>query len=166
MGVGKKTLNFNEILIFKTRVRGIVMKAYAVWLFFISLVICVLTLVSVAKDAHSQVKRDEETAKEVDKINPIKPVGEAIDKTVNKVSPIKVPTESKLVQDERACYQSCAQEKDALLKRSRSEVDRGQAWASYHKCKSSCPEKAASQNRDMERGTFQDRYPAGSTIDR
>lgn len=143
------------------------MKSYAGWLFFISFVICALTWVSVAKDAHSQVKRDEETAKEVDKINPIKPVGEAIDKTINKVSPIKIPTESKLVQDERACYQSCASERDQLLRRSRSEVDRGHAWASYHKCKSLCPEQAASQNKGMERGSFsRDRYPTGSTIER
>ena len=142
------------------------MKSYALWLFFISLMICALTLVSVANNSHSQVTRDEETAKEVDKINPIKPVGEAIDQTINKVSPIKVPTQSKLVQDERACYQSCAQERDAWLRKSRSEVDRGQAWASYHKCKSSCPEKAASQNKDMERGAFsRDRYPTGSAID-
>ena len=104
-------------------------------------------------------------AKEVDKINPIKPVGRAIDQTVNKVSPIQIPTESKLVQDERACYQHCAQERDGLLRNSRSEVDRGQAWASYHKCQSSCPEKAANQNKDMERGAFsKDRNPAGSAI--
>ena len=141
------------------------MKSYALWLFFISLMICALTLVSATKNAHSQVTRDEETAKEVDKINPIKPVGEVIDQTINQVSPIKVPTESKLVQDERACYQSCTQERDGLLRKSRSEVDRGQAWASYHKCKSSCPEKAASQNKDMEPGA-RDRYPTGSAIDR
>ncbi len=141
------------------------MKSYTLWLFFISLMICALTLVSAEKDARPQGTRDEETAKEVDKINPIKPVGEVIDQTINKVSPIKVPTESKLVQDERACYQGCANERDQLLRRSRSEVDRGQAWSSYHKCKSSCPEKAASQNRDVERGAFsKDRYPAGSAI--
>ncbi|MBI3018707.1 MAG: hypothetical protein HYY61_02295 [Deltaproteobacteria bacterium] len=49
------------------------MKSYTLWFFFISLMICALTLVSASKSAHSQVTRDEETAKEVDKINPIKP---------------------------------------------------------------------------------------------
>ena len=144
-------------------------KSSAVWLGLVCVTLFVLTLVLVRHSAFSQT-RDEETAKEVEKINPLKPAADAtktvIDNTVNKILPIDIPTDSKLVQDEKACYDSCAQQKARSLKNSVNDVDRGHAWTAYRQCKSDCPEKVANKNRSTERDPFtkEERYPAGSTM--
>ena len=147
--------------------KGDFMKSYSIWLVSVCTLVFALSIFSYKAD--SQMKRDEETAKEVDKINPMKPAGEAtkavIDNTVNKVLPVEIPTDSKLVQDEKACYETCKQEKDKMLKSASTEVDKGRTWAQYHRCKSDCPEKVANKNREVERGVFnEERYPAGSAI--
>lgn len=109
--------------------------------------------------------RDEETAKEMEKLNPLKPAADVIDQTVNKVLPFEIPTESKLKQDEKICFESCKHERDYLLKKSSSEIDRGHSWAMFNKCRAECPEKVANENKSVNQDAFnQDRYPAGSTI--
>ncbi|MBI4040526.1 MAG: hypothetical protein HY390_01530 [Deltaproteobacteria bacterium] len=140
------------------------------WFLILTVALFSLTLLSTLKSGHAQMKRDETTAKEVDKINPVKPVKDAtkkiLDKTVHQVLPFEIPTDSKITKEEEACYRSCAQERDLNLKNSRDEVERGRAWALYRTCKDGCPEKAAAQTPTSERGVFgkEERTPAGSTI--
>lgn len=147
------------------------MKSSFIWIGLICFVILTLAFMGWYHTASAQT-RDEETAKEVEKINPLTPAAQAtkavIDNTVNQVSPIKVPTESKLVQDEKSCYDSCTQQRDSLLKASANVMERGQAWSNYNKCKKLCPEKVANKNRGTSSDPFskEDRYPAGSTMGR
>lgn len=111
--------------------------------------------------------RDEETANEMEKLNPLKPAADVIDNTVNKVLPFDIPTKSKIKEDEKICFEGCRHERDYLLKKSSSEVDRGHSWAMYNKCRSDCPEKIANENSTLNPDAFhQERYPAGSAIDK
>lgn len=135
------------------------------WLFVIMSLVLGLVLFS-ALNGFSQT-RDKETAKEVETYNPWKVPKAVIDNTVNQVSPIEIPTETKIRQDEDRCFKTCEKEKDELLKNSYTELDRGYSWATYQKCVKECPEKVANQNKAMQGGTFDEelRYPAGSAID-
>ena len=110
----------------------------------------------------SQFKRDENTAEEAQKYNPLTPAvkmtGEVIDHTVNQVLPFDVSTESQLVRDEKDCYKKCEKERDQYLKKSASEGERGRAWDDFYKCKEQCPIDAANKVKERQRA------PAGSVI--
>lgn len=141
------------------------------WFLCVSLFVCLIAIISViGNDGLSQAKRDESTAEEVKKVNPLTPVaqgtGVVLDNTVNQVLPFDVSTESQLVRDEQDCYKSCQQEKDKLIQESLSEVDRGAAWSDFYRCKEECPEKAAQKNTAHERSVFSpERAPAGSAME-
>lgn len=110
----------------------------------------------------AQFERDEGSAEEVQKVNPLTPAAEAtgtvLDNTVNKVLPFDVSTESQLVKNEKDCYHSCGVQRDQLLKKSANSMDRGFAWKQYKECKKQCPQEAAKKNEE------QTRAPAGSVI--
>ena len=111
----------------------------------------------------SQFKRDENTAEEAQKYNPLTPTvkvtGEVKDHTVNQVLPFEISTESQLVRDEKDCYKKCEKERDQYLKKSASEGERGRAWDDFYKCKEQCPIEAANKAKERQRA------PAGSVID-
>jgi hypothetical protein len=135
------------------------------------LVVSLIAIVSlIGSNGFSQTKRDESTAEEVQKVNPLTPVAQGtavvLDNTVNQVLPFDVSTESQLVRDEQDCYKLCQQEKDRLLQESLSEVDRGAAWSDFYRCKEEFPEKAAQKNTAHERSVFSpERAPAGSAME-
>lgn len=141
------------------------------WFLCVSLMVCLIAILSwMGNDGFSQAKRDEATAEEVKKVNPLTPVAGAtqvvLDNSINQVLPFDMSTESQLVRDEGDCYRACQQEKERLIQESVSEVDRGYAWNSYYRCKEECPEKAAEKNSSGERSVFSpERAPAGSAME-
>ena len=132
------------------------------WILILSIFIFILSM-STAGRVSSQMKRDQENAKDVEKINPLSPAvkvtGKVIDNTVGQVLPFDMSTESQLVKSEGDCYASCKQERDDYLTRHSSETERGFAWNQYHKCEESCPERAYHETEERQRA------PAGSVID-
>jgi hypothetical protein len=145
------------------------MKTYSSWLFIISFLIFALTVVSFNHLGYAQMQRDENMSKEVEKINPATPVKDAtkkvLDNTVHKILPIEIPTQSKLVEDEKSCYRACNASKDENLKAATDQFARGHAWSEYRSCKEDCPKKAAAiSNEALGDGFSKDRYPAGSAI--
>ena len=150
------------------RKRGDFMKSQG-WLFLISFLIFALTVLSFETKLHSQLKRTEEGAKELEQYNPGTAVKEGtkkvLDNTVHQVLPFEIPTDSKLTKEEQLCYSNCKSRRDEALKASKDKGERGGAWTDYRSCVDQCPEKAASRT-DGNRGVFDEagRVPAGSTI--
>ena len=132
------------------------------WIVVLSIMILVMSLATSGK-VSSQMKRDQDTAKEVEKINILTPTvrigGKVIDNTVNQVLPFEVSTESQLVKNEQSCYDSCKKERDDYLGRHSNEADRGFAWNQYNKCVQTCPERAFHETEERQRA------PAGSVLD-
>ena len=132
------------------------------WLVAVSLSVFVMMLIA-EKVGLSQLKRDEETAKEAQKINPLSPAakvtGAVLDNTVNRVLPFDLSTESQYVKYEAECYQGCERNKDAALQKAASDFDRGRIWTEFNKCKENCPKEAA------QRTETKTRAPAGSALD-
>lgn len=136
-------------------------KQIPVWLLIVCFLIFNLILLGYHK-AYSQ--RNEEVAKEMEPYNPWQAPKAVIDNTINKVLPFDVPTDTKIKQDEELCFKECAQERDVLLQYSKTEVDKGYAWADYQKCVQECPEKVANQNKTFQGDSFnqEKQYPPGS----
>jgi len=132
------------------------------WPFIISMLIFIVVFF-ISSHAKSQFKRDESTAEEFEKVNLLTPTAKAagviLDNTINQVLPFDLSTESALVQYERDCYVSCAQNRQEELRRSVSDFDRGQAWSTFHNCKDLCPYEAAYKTE------LRGRAPAGSALE-
>ena len=132
------------------------------WLLIVSIFVFAVALL-VGKGGLAQLKRDEETAKEAKKVNPLTPVakvtGTILDNTVNKVLPFELSTESQYVKHETECYESCERTKKEGLEKATTDFDRGRLWSDYQKCKEACPRQAAQKTESETRA------PAGSAIE-